>query len=343
MCFMNRRKRGFSLPEVLIGTVIFAMIVGTAYFFLSSSMKKTRIVECEQMLKQEAESVMRTVMKDVSSLISPPIPDEGNPDDFSYTLPILLKDETAVGVVYRAQREEKGTLRVTRKFRDDTGRVAENVEDFTIVFDPATFKIDVSVTTVGVPAGSDDIRTHRLVQSAFMKQEVLASRAKFWVSHNRDDALATEGGITLAQDLEAIGDRFEDNIEQIIAEGEASFRQAVTDLQGSLNELKNQSIPDLNKGLNKFYKQFSNSIFKPAERKARRYAKEIGDRAKKTLKIDELKALKAEAERKAGQSKRALKDLGNAIDGKIKTIQAMGDLEKQIDSLKDKAKEKGWK
>ncbi len=343
MCFMNRKKRGFSLPEVLIGTVIFAMIVGTAYFFLSSSMKKTRIVECEQMLKNEAESVMRTVMKDVSSLIAPPILDEGNADNFSYTLPILLKDETVVNVEYRAVREEKGTLRITRTFRDDTGRVAENVEEFIITFDPASFKIDVSVTTVGVPAGATDVRTHRLAQSAFMKQEVLASRAKFWVSHNRDGALATEGGITLAQDLESIAERFEENIEQIIAEGEASYRRAVTDLQGSLNELKNQSIPDLNKGLNKFYKQFSNSIFKPAERKARRYARDLGNRAKQTLKIDELKAIKAEAERKAGQSKRELKDLANAIEGKIKTIEAMGDVQKQIDGLKDKAREKGWK
>ncbi len=339
----DRQGRGFSLAEILVGTAVFAMVVVGAYYFLNHALKSTKVAEMDQMVKREAEAVMRALMKDVAQLIEPPMIDESDPDQYSYTLPTLLRNEEEVLVVYTAAREEKGTLEITRNFKGTMSRVGMNIDEFSLSYDPDSFRIDVAVSAVGVPVGFKEIRVHRLTQCSYLKQEVLASRQRYWVSHNRTDAFESSGEITLKKGLENIADQFESNIDQIIAEGKESYKKAVGDLQKSFNELQKKSIPDLNKGLNKFYKGIRAGIFDSVKRKARGYAKTLGKKAAQTLNINELKALKNQAEQKARETKKDLNDLANAIEGKIKTIEAMGDLKTQLKKLKDKAKEKGWK
>ena len=326
--------RGFTLAEIAVATVIFFMIVGVAYFFLNTYTTKMRKTECDDMLKMETESVMKAVMKDISSIL-----DFKKDADGSYRLMICLRDESLEEVHYSLEEQENGTKVINRVFKGVSNKVAESIHEFDITYEEASYKIDVTVSTIGIPVGSEEVRTHKLTRTAYIRERLLASRQRFWVSHNRTDAWEASGEITLAQDLEDMADQFSANIEGIIAQGEASFRQAVNGLQQNIEELRSSSIPGIDRGLKEMYRNVRWSVADLAGRGMRSVAERLGRKAAAAVGIDDLNGVMQEV-RSYGNNK--LNDVANAIDGKIKSLQAVDELEEQHEQLRNAGRGQGW-
>lgn len=330
----RRGSRGFTLAEIAVASLIFFMIVGVAYYFLNSYTRKMRKIECDDMLKMEAEALLETVMKDISSVI------DFKPEaDGSYLMLIRLRDENIEEVHYSIEEQPNGTMVVSRAFMGTSKEVAGNIHEFGISYEEASFKIDVTVAAIGIPVGSTQVRTHRLTRAAYLRERLLASRQRYWVSHNRTEAWETSGGITLAQDLENMADQFSSNIEGIIAGGEASFRQAVNGLQQNIEEMKNTSIPGIDRGLKEVYRNIGWSVADLAGRGMRSVARRLGRQAAAAVGIDDLNGVIREA-RSYGGSK--LNDVVQAVEGKIKSLQAIEELESQLEGLRAAGREQGW-